>query len=95
MRYFEGAEPLGGACGAPDFKLSPVPTAIYWSAKSCAHVLRGAALALWESLGAEAGTLGDPLTDEVPTHNGDGRRIVFERGEILWTPATGYTVSTR
>jgi hypothetical protein len=93
VRYFEGAEPLGGACDTPaDLKFSPVPTAIYWSAKTCAHLLRGGALALWESLGAEAGTLGYPLTDEVPTRDGAGRRIVFEQGEIRWTPAEGYTV---
>jgi uncharacterized protein with LGFP repeats len=52
--------------------------------------MRGEALELWESLGAEAGTLGYPLTDEIPTR--DGRRIVFEHGEIRWTPTAGYEV---
>jgi LGFP repeat len=96
VRYFEGAEPVGGACGAPEeVELARMPTVVTWSEKSCAHVLRGAALALWESLGAEAGTLGYPLTDEIPTRDGAGRHIVFEHGEIRWTPTTDYTVSVR
>jgi hypothetical protein len=91
VRYFAGVETLGATCDAPEeLEVSPVLTAIYWSAKSCAHVLRGEALALWEQLGAEAGPLGYPLTDEIPTR--EGRRILFEHGEIRWTPMTGYEV---
>jgi hypothetical protein len=91
VRYFEGAEPTVATCFLPeDFEISPVLTAVYWTEKTCAHAVRGAALELWESLGAEAGTLGYPLTDEIPTR--DGRRIVFEHGEIRWTPTAGYEV---
>jgi hypothetical protein len=91
VRYFAGVETLGTTCAEPDeLEVSPVLTAVTWSAKSCAHVLRGEALALWEQSGAEAGALGYPLTDEIPTR--EGRRIVFEHGEIRWTPLTGYEV---
>jgi len=94
VRYFAGAEPLGASCDAPqDFRISPLLTAVYWSPKTCAHALRGEALELWESLGAEAGTLGYPVTDEIPSY--DGRHIVFEHGEIHWTPVTGYEVVVR
>jgi len=89
MRYFAGAEPVGAACDAPaDFKISALLTAVTWSPKTCAHAMRGEALELWEQLGAETGTLGYPLTDEIPTPA--GRHIVFEHGEIRWTPTTGY-----
>jgi hypothetical protein len=91
VRHFDGFESLGGTCSAPEtLKRVPIETAVYWSQKTCAHVVQGDALALWNELGAQAGTLGYPLTDEVPTRDGAGRRIVFEHGEIRWTPERGY-----
>jgi uncharacterized protein with LGFP repeats len=96
VRYFEGAQKVTATCYMPeDFEIAPVLTAVYWSDKTCAHVLRGAALELWESLGGELGSLGYPVTDEVPSRDGSGRHIVFEHGEIRWTPAAGYEVTLR
>src|SRR5262249_27010196 len=81
MRFFEGAEKVAATCYMPeDFEIAPVLTAVYWSEKTCAHALQGAALELWESLGGELSPLGYPVTDEVPTRDGAGRHIVFEHG---------------
>jgi hypothetical protein len=91
VRTFDIAMPFGASCATSgSFAPAPVRTAIYWSARTCAHVVAGDALEFWESLGAESGPLGYPLTDEIPT--AEGRRIVFEHGEIRWSPAAGYAV---
>jgi uncharacterized protein with LGFP repeats len=43
----------------------------------------------WRALGAQAGILGFPLTDEGPLPDGRGRVSWFEGGAVFWTPTTG------
>jgi uncharacterized protein with LGFP repeats len=48
----------------------------------------------WLALGGESGPLGYPVSDELSTEDGRGRRSRFEHGEIHWYPDTGATVVT-
>ncbi|CAA9344456.1 MAG: hypothetical protein AVDCRST_MAG48-3850 [uncultured Friedmanniella sp.] len=41
----------------------------------------------WQQLGGERGSLGSPVTPERPL--GKGRVTHFQRGDLLWSPATG------
>ncbi|WP_062736183.1 S8 family serine peptidase [Kocuria turfanensis] len=59
-----------------------------WSPGTGAAVLRGAIGARYAATGGERGVLGHPLGDERGGPAG-GARQVFERGRILWSPATG------
>jgi uncharacterized protein with LGFP repeats len=68
---------------------TPLESTISWSRRTGAHVVRGDIRDLWLQLGAESGELGYPVTDELPTPDGRGRRSEFERGEIRWFPDTG------
>ena len=43
----------------------------------------------YDELGGPAGVLGAPVTDELPTPNGNGAFRRFERGSIFWSAATG------
>jgi hypothetical protein len=65
--------------------------AIYWSAATGAHAVKGAILARYQALGGPSGVLGFPTTDEQPT--GPGRVSHFTgRGAgaaVYWTLATG------
>jgi hypothetical protein len=62
---------------------------IYWSPATGAHELHGLIRDEYKALGWEAGLLGYPTSDEVPTPDGVGRYNVFEGGSIYWSPATG------
>ena len=61
---------------------------VVWSAGTGAAPVHGAVGARWAALGAETGLLGHPLGGE---HRGPagGAHQSFERGRILWSPATG------
>lgn len=63
---------------------------IYWSPATGAHEVRGAIYDEWARRGWERSPLGYPVSDEhdVP----GGRRSQFQRGEIVWTAATGQIV---
>ncbi|NIZ91501.1 N-acetylmuramoyl-L-alanine amidase [Kineococcus rubinsiae] len=61
---------------------------IYWSAKTGAHLTRGAIRDRWAALGWEGG-LGFPLTDDTATPNGKGWFTHFQGGSIYWSPASG------
>jgi uncharacterized protein with LGFP repeats len=61
---------------------------IYWSRATDAHVVRGAILAHWRELGAQAGPLGYPTGDDAPAANG-GYLTTFAGGTMYWGPATG------
>lgn len=66
---------------------------IYWRHDIGAHEVHGAILQKWNSLAAQAGSLGYPLTNEIPVATpSDGRQNKFEHGTILWTPAGGAIV---
>lgn len=63
--------------------------ALYWSAGTGARVVRGGIGAHWGALGAERGPLGYPIADEAPTPVKDGAQQPFQRGTVVWSPATG------
>jgi hypothetical protein len=66
---------------------------IYWTSSTRAHVVKGAIRDAWKGLGWEAGPLGYPITDELPTPGGGGRYNHFRKGwlehSIYWTSALG------
>jgi uncharacterized protein with LGFP repeats len=66
---------------------------IYWTAGTGPHVVRGAIRDRWSSLGWEAGPLGYPFTDELPTPRVTGAFNHFRKngadGSIYWTPTLG------
>jgi hypothetical protein len=66
-----------------------VASSIYWSAKTGAHIATGEIRAAWLAAGGPSGALGYPIADEEPAGGGMGRRCRFERGEIVWSAATG------
>lgn len=51
--------------------------------------IQGAIFDKWQSMGAQTGELGYPVSDELTTPDGVGRYNVFENGMIYWTPQTG------
>ena len=61
----------------------------YWTATTGAHVVHGAILRLWRTMGFERSAHGYPRTDEFPTPNGRGRYNSFENGGIYWLPGVG------
>jgi uncharacterized protein with LGFP repeats len=66
---------------------------IYWKGTTGAHEVHGAILTQWKSLNSQAGSLGYPLTNEIPVATPAGaRQHTFEHGTILWTAATGAKV---
>jgi uncharacterized protein with LGFP repeats len=60
-----------------------------WRAVGLPYIVYGAIRVKWDALGAEAGFLGMPTTDELSTACGGGRFNHFQGGSIYWTPATG------
>jgi hypothetical protein len=68
---------------------SDLEASIYWSPATCGHVVMGQIRALWISLGAEKSNLGYPISDEIDTPDGRGRRSRFQHGEIWWYPDRG------
>jgi glucose/arabinose dehydrogenase len=62
---------------------------IYWLPGTGARSVLGAIYAKWGQLRWEAGLLGFPVTDELPTPDRVGRYNHFEGGSIYWTPRTG------
>jgi L,D-peptidoglycan transpeptidase YkuD (ErfK/YbiS/YcfS/YnhG family) len=62
--------------------------AILWSPATGAHTNLGAIRSKYAETGYENGWLGYPTTDEVPAGNG-GVYQLYQRGAILWSPATG------
>jgi uncharacterized protein with LGFP repeats len=60
---------------------------VYWSARTGAHVVRGAILERWRQLGAQTGPLGYPTGDDVAVPG--GFRTDFAGGAVYWSPSTG------
>jgi hypothetical protein len=67
----------------------PVESSIYWSPKTCAHVVSGEVRNLWIKLGAQASKLGYPISDQTITPDGRGAFTRFEYGEVWWYPGKG------
>ncbi|MBP1137388.1 lysophospholipase L1-like esterase [Arthrobacter sp. PvP023] len=64
---------------------------LYWSADTAAHsVTRGDIRNRFRELGEEAGTLGLPLSDEIPRDGGVTQQ--FQRGWLVWNSSTGAKV---
>lgn len=66
---------------------------ISWSAASGAHLVYGEIRNAWLRNGRECGTLGFPTSDETASSCG-GRFNSFEKGAILYSPASGAHIST-
>jgi uncharacterized protein with LGFP repeats len=62
---------------------------IYYLRAIGARSVHGSIYATWGRYRYEAGHLGFPVTNELPTPDGRGRYNHFERGSIYWTPTTG------
>jgi hypothetical protein len=65
---------------------------IYWSPWGGAHPVVNHFFAAWQRSGWEAGVLGYPTTDEIPSASA-GRRQEFDHGTILWHFNEAYYVS--
>jgi SpoIID/LytB domain protein len=61
---------------------------VYWTPRTGAAEVHGALRDAWGSLGWERGVLGYPVGDEGGLSDG-GRLSPFERGSMLWSPASG------
>jgi hypothetical protein len=77
------------SCSVPKGATTPIDSSIYWSAKSCAHVVQGQIRELWLQLGGVRSKLGYPIADETLSPDFLGRRSSFEHGEIWWYPDKG------
>lgn len=81
--------------GAPVGWEQPLPGGAYqvfqrgsiYASAAGAFEVRGAIRGTWQAHGAEWGVLGYPVTDELPL--GAGRVSEFQRGSVVWSPATG------
>lgn len=62
---------------------------VYWSPQTGAHAVRGAIRDEWARQGWEAGPLGYPVAEEVPTPGKDGAVQGFEIGAMYFSPANG------
>jgi peptidoglycan/xylan/chitin deacetylase (PgdA/CDA1 family) len=60
---------------------------IYWLSATGAHEVHGAIRTKWMSLGAEAGLLGYPQSDEVAVSVGRASR--FQHGNVYWNSRNG------
>ncbi|HZH22697.1 MAG TPA: hypothetical protein VEZ18_21135 [Geodermatophilus sp.] len=56
---------------------------VYWSPSTGAHVVRGAILDRWRSLGAHTGSLGYPVSGPTPLGDGTGVESRFQGGRIV------------
>ncbi|HEY6305866.1 MAG TPA: hypothetical protein VI488_05315 [Candidatus Angelobacter sp.] len=79
-------------CSVPKGETTTVVSSIYWSPKTCAHVVQGQIRDLWLQMGGPKGKLGYPVDDETLTPDRLGRMSRFERGEIWWYPDKGASV---
>ncbi|MGR7023809.1 N-acetylmuramoyl-L-alanine amidase [Geodermatophilus sp. URMC 62] len=67
--------------------------AVYWTASTDAHVVRGAIRAYWLSTGGPTGSLGYQVEDERGAADGSGAWSAFERGTVYWSAASGPVVA--
>jgi len=81
-------------CSVPVGESVTVDSSIYWSPKTCAHVVQGQIRDLWLQLGGVKSRLGYPTGDETLTPDQLGRRSSFEHGDIWWYPEKGAYLHT-
>lgn len=67
--------------------------AILWSPATGAHLSVAGIRTVWAATGFENGLLGYPVTDEVSGLRNGGVYQNYEKGAIIWSPATGGFVS--
>ncbi|MBM7805809.1 uncharacterized protein with LGFP repeats [Geodermatophilus bullaregiensis] len=67
--------------------------AVYWTATTEAHVVRGDIRSHWQGLGGPTGALGYPVDDERIAPDGSGAWTAFEGGTVVWSPQTGAVVT--
>ncbi|WP_157944057.1 hypothetical protein [Blastococcus atacamensis] len=60
---------------------------LFWSPATGAHVVRGAILATYRSLGIQAGPMGFPTGDDMAVPG--GYKTDFQGGALYWSAATG------
>ena len=65
---------------------------VYWTATTGAHVVRGAPLDRWASLGWERSSLGYPVSGTTPVPGLSGLYQHFEGGSLYYNKATGTRV---
>ncbi|MDO3402181.1 hypothetical protein QWI29_19240 [Mycolicibacterium neoaurum] len=96
-----GAEgPLGPKDGGvypagPGFGQNFAGGKIFFTPQTGAHIMSGAILEKYESLGGPTGDLGFPTIDEGPGRAADSRNVTFNAPDnpvIFWTPGTGARV---
>ena len=68
--------------------------AIIWSPDTGAQVSVGGIRTVWASTGFENGVLGYPTSNEITGLKNGGVYQMYERGVIIWSPASGGYVST-
>ena len=81
-------------CSVPVGESVTVDSSIYWSPKTCAHVVQGQIRDLWLQMGGAKSRLGYPTGDETLTPDQLGRMSSFEHGDIWWYPDKGAHVHT-
>ena len=63
--------------------------AVYWSASTGTHVVRGGMLAAYEAAGGPGGPLLFPIGEETDAPGGRGRVQQFQSGATYWTATSG------
>jgi hypothetical protein len=71
-------------CSMPEGKTTEVMSSVYWTPKTCAHVVMGEIRDYWLRLGGPKSKFGYPVSDETYTPDHRGRMSRFEHGEIWW-----------
>jgi LGFP repeat len=79
-------------CSVPKGETTVVESSIYWTPRTCAHVVQGQIRDLWLRLGGPNSKLGYPISDETLTPDHVGRMSSFEHGEIWWYSDKGASV---
>lgn len=80
--------PLGGEFGVPGGRKTDYASGdIYWSPGTGAREVHGAVVQRYDALGGSAGSLGHPVSDELPVPGGAASR--FLGGALFFTPGVG------
>jgi uncharacterized protein with LGFP repeats len=93
----------GGVTGSLGYPITSVSTAadkkgqyakfqhgsIYWSSATGARAMLGPIETLWQSTGAEHGSLGYPTTSVSTAADHAGQYARFQHGSISWSSSTG------
>lgn len=83
------SDELFGADGRGRYSTFTGGRAIYWTPETGARAVYGLIKERYDSLGAEAGVLRYPTTDELGTPDRIGRYNHFQGGSIYFSPGTG------